>query len=399
MIKRLQADLLNATRLWRTFRSQALLSALGVVVGVAGLVILVAVGGGAKRELDAALGSLGAGAVLIRSDADATGTRPVEQRFVDRALTLLGSQIDASARVQSTTVHATTAQGETGDFRRLATEGSYREIFRLRLYAGRFITAHDIREAQRVCVLTWEAARRLFPNGQVLGQQLRIDGDWHTVVGWLQPSGSQLPELNALNLADINLRIYTPLQVRTVVTRTPLDEVVLKFRSEARMSSAIELLQRMLAHNEESAELIIPIELLRQQQATQSMFQLFLLAVAGLMLVVGGVGIMNTMILNVVSRRPEIGLRIAVGATQRDIVQQFVCEALVLAAAAGAAGILVGYVVVALIGWGTDWSMAFDASAAVLGFTVAVTVGGVFGGYPALLAASVSPIESLRRAA
>lgn len=400
MLARVTANLLNAVKLWSNYRSQAVLSALGVIAGVAGVVIVVAVGGGAKKELDAAMGTLGAGAVLVRNAAENTENHQLTIDFVDRIQSLLSPAIETTAMVQTATLGAITQQAEIRELRVMATEGSYRSIFRLDLYGGRFIADHDIRSGQKVCVVSWEAARRLFPNGQVLGQQIKLANAWYTVVGWLQPGANKLPRLNALNLSDINLRVYTPLRLATVRSRTPLDEVVVQFNTETVMSGSLELLQRVVSRDsdEPGVELIVPIELLRQQQAMQNLFQYFLLGVAALMLAVGGVGIMNTMMLNVITRRPEIGLRVAVGATRQDIVMQFVSESLVLATAAGIVGVILGFLIAGIIDLSTSWSMAYDPAAAWLGFTVAVTVGAIFGGYPALQAASVSPIESLRKA-
>jgi len=392
--------ILPAIKLWRMNSAQALLSMLGVIAGVSGLVIVVALGDGASRELELALGSLGAGSVIVRSTAESSDQSILHGGHTPRIHKLLGQSLIRSAELRNRQLSVSSSARQIEAARVLSTDRNYQLIYKLSLYAGRFISEHDLRNHQRVCVLSWEVARLLFPNGQVLGQQLQIGGDLFKVVGWLAPSARNIPQLDALNVADLDQVVYIPLEHNGVtLDKTPLDEIVLQFNSENNMSTALNVLERVIAPQADvkTIEFIVPIQLLRQKQQLQQLFQYVLLGIAALMLTVGGVGIMNIMMVNVISRRPEIGLRLAIGATRRDIIAQFVTESLVIAVTGGCAGVAFGFLVSALIDWSTTWPIAYNFAAALIGFAVSVTVGVVFGSYPALQAALVSPVQSLNK--
>ena len=338
---------LSALKLWRTRGMQALLSMLGVVAGVSGLVMVIALGDGANRELESALGSLGAGSVIIRSgtqqDDNVLGIDTLEA--VHR---LLATMLHRYAALKSEQVQAA-AEGELlENVKLIGTQREYYALYKLKLHAGRFLTAHDLAARARVCVLGWETGKGLFPRGQVVGQQVRIGGDWCTVVGWLALNTYQMPKLEGLGVSDVDRVIYTP--ITTLAGRREgfiVDEFILQFKDEAYMSAALGTLKRIVTRQvgEAAVDFIVPIELLRQKQKLQQLFQYFLLGIAAILLLVGGTGIMNIMLLNVISRRPEIGLRRALGATRQDIISQFVTESLVIAVAGGIMGVVLGFLV------------------------------------------------------
>lgn len=392
--------LLSALKRWRVNRAQALLSTLGVMAGVSGLVVVVALGDGAARELRAALGSLGAGSVILRDSAAEPAEGLLQQRHGARIEDLAGDTLRRASMARFSRAPVNSAQARLDNIQIIATDRQYLPIFRLSLYAGRFLTEHDVARGQRVCILSWDLARTLFPNGQVIGRQVRIGSDWYRVVGWLASESRELPRLDALNLSERSRSVYIPLErALTPGMETHVDEIVLQFENESTLASALQLIKRIVAADarEGGIDYIVPLELLRQKQAVQQLFQYFLLGVAALMLTVGGIGIMNMMMVNVISRRSEIGLRLAVGATRRDITAQFVTESLVIATGGGVLGILAGYLIATLVDWTSQWPIAYSPEAALIGFAVSVTVGVVFGSYPALQAASVSPLQSLNR--
>lgn len=389
--------LAGALKLWRHRRAQALLSSLGIVVGVGGLVLVIALGQGARRELAAALGTLGTGSVVVKRP-EGHARSALRPDRAEAAMRLLGEHLDSASKVRNGSLAVASAAATLDTMRVVGTDRHYQDIFKLGLHGGRFISDFDLQTRARVCVLGWEAGQRLFPRGQVLGQELRIGRDVCRVVGWLRASAYHLPRLEGLGLSETDQGLFVPLS-----TLDPgrvadgLDQLVLRFHDEDTMSAALGTLKRILGYGTEQARLeyLVPIELLRQKQRLQQLFQYLLLGITALMLLVGGVGIMNMMMLNVLSRRAEIGLRLAIGGTPRDIARQFMTESSVITLAGGLAGLGVGWGVARLVDLGTSWSMEFNGVAALVGFSAAVAIGLVFGHYPARQAASVSPVKAL----
>lgn len=392
----------SSLQLWRKRRLQAMLSTLGIIAGVAGLVLVIALGQGAGRELQAALGSLGAGSVIIRAKAEGNSSLMLSHR--DRINALLHEAAPVQAPVRFAT-HAVASSEQRADaIRIIATDRHYPALYPLQLHSGRFLADYDLVHGQAVCVLGWELGRMLFPRGQVLGQQVRIGNRWYRVVGWLKPSALDLP---ALGLSEPDRSAYIPLGSLGVgadssaANQTGLDELTLRFPREQQLAEGLKVIKRILdggdssADGEAGVEYVIPVEVLRQQQKVQQLVRYGLLGVALLMLGVGGIGIMNVMMVSVLSRRAEIGLRRAVGATRQHILAQFVTESLVVAVAGGVLGVVAGFLLSTAIDAVTQWPVDFSPLAALAGFMVSVVIGIVFGTYPALQAASVSPIQAL----
>lgn len=390
--------LFAALKLWKQKRLQAILSSLGIVVGVSGLVLVISLGQGANRELESAMGTLGAGSLVVKQPPGKQERPSLSVVRVNAARRLLAVSIDRMSVLTIKQLNTSSSDARLDAAKVIGTDRYYQQIFKLGLHSGRFLSDLDLSQKKRVCVLGWEAGQALFPRGQVLNQEIRIGNDWYQVVGWLRPSTYKLPKLEALGWSEADRIIYTP--VTTLAGKNDgyfLDELILQFHNESTMTAALETVKRIISfgREESSLEYIVPIELLRQKQKLQQIFQYLLLGIAALMLIVGGVGIMNMMMLNVISRRAEIGLRRAIGATRHDIIAQFVTESSVIALVGGISGVVLGYVVSALIDQVTSWPMEFNGIAAAIGFASSVVIGVIFGSYPALQAASVSPVQAL----
>ncbi len=397
----LSRELVDALKLWSRRRAQGLLSTLGITVGVSGLILVVAIGEGANRELQNAVGALGSGSLILRVGEEPAGGPALTLATAQALARIAPQQLLASAPLRRAQATVYAGEHTLPDARIVGTDRHYPGFFDLALHSGRFITDYDARHGTRVAVLGWEAGRGLFPRGQVIGQQVKLRGDWYTVIGLLQPGARALPEIERLGLEGIDHDIYIPTGSALFDARgAGLDELLLRFADEAALMGTLDLVQRVLqvGREEHGVELLIPIQLLRHKQRVQQLFQYLLFGVASLMLLVGGVGMMNIMLFNVLSRRPEIGLRRAIGATRRDIITQFVTESMLVALAGGFGGILLGLACYVAIDVGTSWQLAFSAGAALLGLAASVVIGAIFGAYPALQAAAVSPVQSLRQA-
>ena len=388
----------SAARMWRHHRLQALLSILGVVAGVSGLVTVMAVGQGAQQELARAINLLGAGTMVVKSIVDDERDSRITMERVQAVHRILGDELKGLVPIATFQRNLLAGDRYVDGIKVIGTDRDYENTYQLRLHRGRFITWFDIERTERICVLGWTLARELFPQGQPVGQQVRIGRHWYTVVGWLQPSANEEIDIRNFDLPDVDRAAYVPIStIAADRSQIALDELVLKFAAEADMIKASGAVQRILEFDADGAafEYTMPIELLRQKLRMQRVIQYLLGGITFVMLLVGGIGIMNIMLVNVIRRRPEIGLRRAVGATRRDILTQFVTESTLIAIAGGFGGILVGTLAAFGVAAWLDWPVAVGAGTLSLGLAVSAAVGVCFGSYPAMQASSVTPIRAL----
>lgn len=399
MTGQLRRHLRTGVQVWRFYRVQALLSVLGVVAGLGGLMLVLAIGTGARREMDAALGQLGAGTLLVRSPPGlAAGERIGWQRVaaLDR---LMGDRLTHRVPVVVRQLAVTVPGFRRDDVRVIGTTAAYAAAHRLEVQAGRFLTAFDVERRQAVCVLGAELGRTVLRRGGRLGARVQVGPEQCVLVGLLKPAARPGAGLAALRLPDFDQAAYLPVSVAATGGQARLDELLLRFRAERDLVEATGAVQRILEFGRAvpALEYVIPAETLRQKYRLQTALGYLLTGVTLVMLAVGGIGIMNMMLVNVLRRRPEIGLRRAVGATRQDILAQFVLESVLVAAAGGVAGVVLGIGGALLLGALLDWSVAVPAWSVPAGLAVSLGLGVACGGYPALQAASVEPIRTLNQ--
>jgi len=388
----------SAARMWRHHRVQALLCVLGVIAGVSGLVTVVAVGNGARLELDRAIGLLGAGTMVVRSIVETEQDARITTDRVAAVQRLLGRSLEHLVPVSTVQRSVLAGENYVDAVKIVGTDRDFEGAYQLRLHRGRFVTWFDVDQRERVVVLGSALARELFPRGQAIGQQVRIGRHWHTVVGWLRADRRPNIQIAGFDMPDVDRVAYVPVTTLTSERGSiPLDEVVLKFADEEDMIRASGAVQRILEYDADGAafEYTMPIDLLRQKLRMQRTVQYLLGGVTAVMLLVGGIGIMNIMLVNVLRRRAEIGLRRAVGASRRDILTQFVTESTIVALAGGIAGVMIGAAAAYAVSAWLGWPVSIGLGAVVLGLVVSLLVGVCFGSYPAIQAASVAPIKSL----
>lgn len=388
----------SAARMWRHNRVQAMLCVLGVVAGVSGLVTVVAVGNGAKQELEQAIGLMGAGTMVVRSIVESEHDRRITTDRMAAVQRLMGRSLQHMVPVSTVQRSVLAGENYLDGVKIVGTDRDYEGAYQLRLHRGRFVTWFDIEHRERVVVLGSALVRELFPRGEAIGQQVRIGRHWYTVVGWLQADRRATITVDGFDMPDIDRVAYVPLTtIATERENIPLDELVLQFADEENMIKASGAVQRILEYDADGAafEYTMPIELLRQKLRMQRVIQYLLAGATAVMLLVGGIGIMNIMLVNVLRRRSEIGLRRAVGASRRDILAQFVTESTMVALVGGIAGVIVGSAAAHAVAWWVDWPVSVGLNAVFLGLLVSVLVGVCFGSYPAMQAASVAPIRTL----
>jgi putative ABC transport system permease protein len=272
------------------------------------------------------------------------------------------------------------------------------------LVAGRPLRPDDERQRARVALVSEAAARRLFGRRPALHGWVRVDDVWLQVVGIVRTSTGGDTELDGVTIEDRSAEVMMPLSTSFLVQpvelgQAELDEVQLQFASVPEVTPAVSVVSRYLArrHKEQPVyELVVPLALIAQSEAQQAIFNLVMGLIAGISLLVGGIGIMNIMLASVMERTKEIAIRLAVGASPRDIHRLFVMEACLISLLGGLLGIGAGFAVSAGVAWFTGWSTSVSVQAILLATVVSMAEGLVFGYLPARRAAQLQPAMAVR---
>jgi putative ABC transport system permease protein len=395
---------------FRTF-----LTTLGIIFGVAAVIAMVSIGAGAEREALEELKRFGTNSIRITA-------KPVEgERLKDAVKKLARGLCRADAaylrevcpfleRVvpEKVTEERLYCMGKKPNATVVGVDDGFLEASRLEIEHGRFITPAEHSQAQAVAVLGHGIARDLCGSGTALGIAVQIGKTRFRVIGVMREQAKGKGRL-AIKSRDHDLDVYIPL--RTTLERFfkwPVEDrevyhQVSGFWITARedtdllgvKNAVMNIIKRR--HREvEDIEALVPLEILQQSQKTQNLFNMVMAFIAALSLLVGGIGIMNIMLATVHERTREIGVRRALGASQRDIVVQFLTEATLISVWGGLLGIVVGVALSLGISASTGWTTVIPPSSVVLAFGVSVAVGIIFGLFPAMKAARLDPVTALR---
>ena len=396
----------------RAHALRTLLTALGIVFGVAAVIAMLSIGEGARQQALEQIERLGVRNVIVLDDpprepvVEEDDTQPLQRspglnlgdaaalREVHPWVREVVGQRDHPAAVRRGT--------ESVEATLVGTMPAHLRVLDQRVAEGRMLDREDLDRAARVCVLGANIHRALFPFGGALGRTVKVDDQWLTVVGVL---GHRLPS-GAEGGVERDPDDEVLLPVSTLLQRllheaegSELSRLTVRVDDPAHVAEAAALLERILDRRHRGVDdvrIVVPEALLRQQQRTQRIFNVVMGTIAGISLLVGGIGIMNIMLAAVLERTREIGIRRAVGARQRDVMAQFLAEAVVVSVLGGLIGIALGLALTAVIAAGAGWPVAVSYPGVVLAFGVSVLVGVVFGFVPARNAARLDPIESLR---
>jgi putative ABC transport system permease protein len=401
---RLGSTVTVSLRALRRNTMRSILTALGIIIGVGAVIAMVSIGNGAKSTVEAQIASLGQNVLLIfpgsfnqggaRSGAFGAGTLSIDDadaigREVQN-LAGISPEVRTNAQVLANGLNwSTTVFGEGAD---------YLSIRQWPLSEGAMFSDQDIRSVGKVAIIGQTIAKQLFPDNDPLGQTLRIKNQPFRVVGvlvgkGLSVQGSDQDDLVIIPYTSAMKRVAKQTMLRSINAQASTPDTIDEVQADITA-----LLRQRHRTTEQTDDFIVrnQAEIAAAATATSQTLTLLLAAIAGVSLVVGGIGIMNIMLVSVTERTREIGIRMAVGAHGSDVLMQFLIEAVILSSMGGILGILLGVGASQLVSMLNGWPVLVSTTSVVVAFFFSAAVGMFFGFYPARKAAQLDPIEALR---
>lgn len=404
-----QAVLRQAWKALTLHRLRSLLSTLGIVFAVVAVVTMMAIAEGAKKESLEQIGRLGTDSIIIRNLQ--TDNDPHAQNAGNPAEGLMFKDIFAIRQIPGLDTIALVKErsvflselGESDVIDTLAVSQSYMDIRGLILAKGRFVLDRDAENRHQVCVLGGNLAKRIGP-GSALGSIIHFDNVPYRVAGILQSRGEFQTDTLPVALRDFDNTAFIPLEKTNQIYLSPdndgaLSEIIIKVSDTNLIDPVSKAIRRALLWQRqgvENFEMIVPKELLFQARHSQRLFNVVLGSIAGISLLVGGIGIMNIMLANVSERTMEIGIRRAVGANRNHIIAQFLGESILLTVIGGGLGIILGSIAALSVNVFIQWNTEISLWTILLALFMSIGVGIVSGIYPAVKAAKMNPVEALR---
>lgn len=425
------------------------LTSLGILFGVASVIAMLAIGNGAEQEILAQMKLLGTNNVIVtpvveQQEGKAKDEIQRQQKRFSPGLTVRDAESIAGVipAVEATSGEVVlqsriTREGNRRSGRLVGVDTAYFRLFNLALVQGSIFSPAQVSRASPVCIIGYGVKTRFFTTEEPIGRPIKVGNVWLTVVGVLEDRKVSEQTAQRLGIRDANMDVYVPLSTmllryrdRSRVTErdiqaagqafvvpadqanaedeqereerenpNQLDRIIVRVHDSEQVPAVASVVRRMLErrHNQViDFEVAVPELLLKQEQRTRTIFNIVLGAIASISLIVGGIGIMNIMLASVLERIREIGVRRAVGAKQRDIVAQFLTEAVLISMAGGVAGIVLGVALSMVIERIAGIHSIVSSPSVIVAFGVSLTVGLVFGIVPAWRAARQDPVACLR---
>ncbi len=436
---------------------KSMLTALGIIFGVAAVIAMLAIGKGAKQEIMEQMKMVGVNNILINpivQDQSTSGTEETEKQTkkfsrglsmldVDAIREVLPSVKRISPEISFNSVAMMNGVKYTAKL--VGVSNDYFHLYNLPLVSGVFFNQYQEENGIQVCIIGANIRSKFFSKIDPIGQYIKFNGIWLKVIGVLQKTNVSLTGFEEKGVNVYNDNIYIPIQTmllryqnralvntklvseasanvmvfggpgmggmgRIVVSSSDastnaetnynqLDRIVVQVSETEQLNPSTEILSRMLTRrhsNVKDFEITVPELLLKQQQRTKDIFNIVLGAIASISLIVGGIGIMNIMFASVMERIKEIGTRMAIGAKKMDIVVQFLSEAVLISVSGGFIGVFLGVIMAKLIEQIAGIMTIVSFFSVFIAFGVSAAVGVIFGYQPAKRASEKDPIESLR---
>jgi putative ABC transport system permease protein len=386
-------------------KTRAILTMLGIIIGVGAVIAMVSVGQGAQSAVEAQIASLGTNMLMVIPGATSQGG---VSAGAGAAVTLKDEDVDA-IRERCPAVDAVSPATRTG--RQVvagslnwstSVQGGNSDYFKIRdwkLQAGSYFTEQDVRGATKVCVIGQTIVDNLFPGQDPVGQMIRIAKLPFKVIGTLQPKGQNAmgqdqDDLIIAPFPTVQRKIQGVDFVGMILVSATSKQAIAEAQNQ--ITDVLRIRHRLQAWEDNDFMIRTQSEIASAATATSSIMTMLLGSIASVSLIVGGIGIMNIMLVSVTERTREIGIRMSIGARRSDILQQFLIEAVTLSVLGGLIGVALGLLSSNLISKFAGWPVYVSVSSVLLAFLFSGLVGVFFGFYPARKASSLSPIEALR---
>jgi putative ABC transport system permease protein len=384
-------------------KGRSTLTSLGIIIGTGAVISMVSAAGGARQKLDERLENVGKTLIIIRAGARTqNGTlADIKPLNNDEAATLrrqLKGQVTGLAEVQAT-IRPVSTRTRNCITMVVGTSPDMQKVRGWVVQYGRYLTQEDLKKQAAVCVLAQTVREKLFPdNPNPVGQTIRVDRLQLRIVGVVEGKGRSPIG------GDQDDQIFVPLQTlqRKLVGDEILSMMLTSVDSVDKLDRTKAEITRILREKRKGKEGLEDFDVSSVQEMAEiavvmtRTMQFLIGIIASISLVVGGIGIMNIMLVSVTERTREIGIRMAIGATPSDILIQFLIEAVMLSLLGGLIGVSLGIGAAVTLAWAANWPIFVDYSMVALSFAVAGGVGVFFGYYPALKASRLDPIEALR---
>jgi putative ABC transport system permease protein len=427
-------------------RFRAILTSLGIIFGVAAVISMLAIGAGTENEIIQQIKQIGSNNIVIKSviqvdgplDDDPNSKSNKEKGKFSPGLSLADAENIQqsipevnfiSPEIESEMLFY--GEGFTTTGKIIGITNHYFETNNLTVDEGQSFTKEQHSNAAPVCIIGRGIKAKLFSKTEPIGKKIKSGGVWLTIIGVLESRDISQSIAEKLSIRNVNTEVYVPINTmlmrfynRSNVTITDIkvaneqsedeenpqpekkkenyhqiDRMLVNVNDSKYIEGSVELIGKILKrrHNDvDDYEIVVPELLLKQEQKTRKLFNIVLAVIAGISLLVGGIGIMNIMLASVLERTKEIGLRLSIGAQRRDIVSQFISEAVMISVSGGLIGILLGITISLGIEKIAGIQTIISGTSVMLAFFVSVSVGLLFGIFPARRASNQSPIESLR---
>ncbi len=386
-------------------KMRTMLTMLGIIIGVGAVIVMVSIGQGAQSQIQAQIDNLGTNMIVITPGSSSQGgvsrgAGSLNKLTVEDAETLKREGFLLSA-VSPVIVSPTQVIGGQGNWRTavFGVSTDYQDIRNWEVTSGRFFDATDERSMRKVAVIGNTVANNLFPGEDAVGQQIQLQNVPFEIIGVMSEKGQTA---EGTDQDDVILAPYTTVQTR-LSGRSFIAQVLASTYVPDDIPAAQEEIGAIMREAHELAQWEADDFTIRNQtdlaeaaQGTTEVMTLLLAAIASVSLLVGGIGIMNIMLVSVTERTREIGIRMSIGARGSDVLTQFLIESVVMSAAGGMIGIGIGFGGAALLGYFMSWNTEISAVTVLVALTFAASVGVFFGFYPARKAAALNPIEALR---